>query len=428
MERIRMAELTGNLLVAQAGATSAVANSILAGVIQQAGKHECLEEIYGGLHGIRGVLREDLVDLNEELARVIEGLKYTPATALGACGSQFDSNQASEKSARDLDRLFEVFQAHNIRYFVYIGSGPSLADARRIDVCARDKGYELRVVGVPACISNDLPHTDHCPGYGSAIKFGATTAWEIAAGLSGMDADQATCAILEVAGRDAGWLAAGSALARRSDSNGPHIVLLPEVPLAEAAFLARVQELIASKSSCLIVASEGLKEASGKSIVAPSSHADAFGALSVPGVAEYLSGLIKKRLGIDSRCLKLSSAQLSAAYWASATDVAEAVACGEGAVRAAVHGQSGIMVKLVRLADAPYKCTTDVQPLADVASGPKLIPREWISENGLMPNEAFLAYARPLIAGEFKAPMEGGLPKFAALSKAPVEKKLSAFA
>ena len=399
-------------------------NSSLAGVIQQAGKHECIEEIYGGLHGIQGVLNEDLVDLNEEMARVIEGLKYTPAAALGTCRYKIDFKNQPEQAARDMDRLFEVFQAHNIRYFFYIGGNDSLDTARQIHERARETGYELRVMGVPKTIDNDLPHTDHCPGYGSAIKYNAATVMEIAADAGSMATEIGSCVVLEVMGRDAGWIAAGTALARRSEEDAPHLVLVPEIPFVEAAFLARVKDVVSARQCCIVVVGEGLKDPSGKSIAADTSRLDAFGHPVLSGMGEYLEDLVKERLGIKSRSVKLGYAQRAAAHLASATDVAEAVACGEGAVRAAVHGQSGFMVKLVRLGDAPYKWTTDLQPLADLAHASHAVPRDWMSEDGFMPNEKFLAYARPLIAGESRVPVEGGLPKFVVLNKAPVEKKL----
>jgi len=236
-----MAELVGNLLVAQSGGPTAVINASLAGVIQEAGKHEFIEEIYGGLNGIHGMLNEDLIDLNEEKARTIEGLKYTPAAALGTCRYKIDFKNKADQAARDMHRLFEVFQAHNIRYFLYIGGNDSQDTALKIHEQAVERQYELRVVGVPKTIDNDLPHTDHCPGFGSVIKYNGATVMEIAADVGSMATDDGACCLIEVMGRSAGWIAGGSVLAKRNPSEAPHFIWLPEIPLNEEPFLAKVQ-------------------------------------------------------------------------------------------------------------------------------------------------------------------------------------------
>src|SRR5579863_4980255 len=239
-----MAELVGNVLVAQSGGPTAVINASVAGVVQEAGKYDCIENIYGGLNGILGMLNEDLIDINEEKARNIEGLKYTPAAGLGTCRYKIDFKKKPELAAKEMDRLFEVFQAHNIRYFFYAGGNDSQDTAHKIHEQAVARNYEMRVMGVPKTIDNDLPHTDHCPGYGSVIKYNATTVMEVAADVASMATDDGFCCLIEVMGRSAGWIAAGCVVAKRSPSDAPHIILLPEIPLDEAAFLAKVQETI----------------------------------------------------------------------------------------------------------------------------------------------------------------------------------------
>src|SRR5882672_10280912 len=248
-----MAELAGNLLVAQSGGPTAVINASVAGVIQEAGKYECIEEIYGGLNGIRGMLNEELIDINEEKARTIEGLKYTPAAALGTCRYKLDFKKKPEQAARDMDRLFEVFKAHNIRYFFYARGNDSQDTAHKIHEQAIQRGYEMRVIGVPKTIDNDLPHTDHCPGFGSVIKYNATTVMEIAADVGSMATGDGACCIIEVMGRAAGWIAAGTVLAQRRASDAPHIILVPEVPFDEVAFLAKVQATVTQIKSCIVV-------------------------------------------------------------------------------------------------------------------------------------------------------------------------------
>jgi 6-phosphofructokinase 1 len=419
-----MAELVGNLLVAQSGGPTAVINASVAGVVQEAGRHGCIEEIYGGLNGILGILNEELIDLNEEKARSIEGLKHTPAAALGTCRYKIDFKKKPEHAAREMDRLFQVFQAHNIRYFFYAGGNDSQDTAHKIHEQAIQRGYEMRVIGVPKTIDNDLPHTDHCPGFGSVIKYNATTVMEIAADVSSMATDDGACCIIEVMGRSAGWIAAGTVLAKRHPSDAPHLILLPEIPLDQDKFLARVKAIVNEIKYCIIVAGEGLKDAAGNEIAANKSKLDAFGHPVLSGAAERLGEIVGEHLGLKTRTVKLGYAQRAAAHCASETDVEEAAACGEAAVRAAIEGKSGFMVKLVRLQDNPYKWTTDLQPLGDIANVEHFIPRDWINEDGFLPNEKFVEYAQPLIEGELHLPVEHGLPKFVVLEKSPVEKKL----
>lgn len=419
-----MAELAGSLLVAQSGGPTAVINASIAGVIQEAGRHECIEEIYGGLNGIVGILREDLIDLNDEKARAIEDLKHTPGAALGTCRYKLDFKNKPEQAAKDLERLFQVFEAHNIRYFFYAGGNDSQDTSNQIHQHALKRGYELRVIGVPKTIDNDLPHTDHCPGYGSVTKYNATTVMEIATDVSGMATDEGSCCIIEVMGRAAGWIAAGTVLGKRSPADAPHIILLPEVPFVEDKFLEKVREVIAAHKSCIVVVGEGLKDAEGHEIGADKSRLDAFGHPVLSGASDRVAELVQEKLKTKTRTVKLGYSQRAAAHFASATDVAEAVACGEAAVRAAMEGKSGFMVKLVRSQSEPYACTTDLQDLNDIANAVHLLPRDWIAEDGFLPNEKFVEYARPLILGEVKLPIEGGLPKFTTLEKVPVEKKL----
>jgi 6-phosphofructokinase len=421
-----MGELVGNLLVAQSGGPTAVINASLAGVIQEAGRHECIEEIYGGANGIVGVLNENLIDINEQKARTIEGLKYTPAAALGTCRYKLDFKKKPEQAAKDMDRLFEVFQAHNIRYFFYMGGNDSQDTAHKIHQQAQARGYEMRVNGVPKTIDNDLPHTDHSPGYGSVIKYNGTTVMEIAIDVAAMATSGGSCSLVEVMGRSAGWIAAGTVLARRSEHDAPHIILVPEIPLNQEMFLAKVKDQIDRTNSCVVVVGEGLKTGAGEEIAADKSRLDSFGHPVLSGAAEHLGELVQEHLKVKTRTVKLGYAQRAAGHLASATDVAEAIACGEAAVRAAINGQSGFMVKIVRTQNSPYKWTTDLQPLQDIANIEHLIPRDWFTEDGFLPNEKFIEYARPLIEGEVKYPIEGGLPKYVSLEKVFVEKKLPA--
>ncbi len=422
-----MSELVGNLLVAQSGGPTSVINSSLAGVIREAGKHEAIEEIYGGANGILGILNEELLDINDERVKTIEGLRYTPAAALGTCRYKIDFKKKPEKAARDMDRLFEVFQAHNIRYFFYIGGNDSQDTSHKIHEEAVKRSYDLRVIGVPKTIDNDLPHTDNCPGYGSAIKYNAATVMEVGIDVASMATDDGSCCIIEAMGRSAGWIAAGTVLAKRGNpANPPHIILLPEFPFEEEKFLAKVKETVNTYKYCIVVVGEGIKHPNGEEVGADKSRLDAFGHPVLAGAAEKLKELVQGRLSTKTRTVLLGYAQRAAEHFASLTDANNAFACGEAAVRAAVAGQSGYMVKIVREAQSngSAKWSTGLQPLADIANVEHFVPRDWISEDGFLPNEKFVEYARPLIEGEVRFPMEGGLPKYVTLEKSKVEKKL----
>jgi ATP-dependent phosphofructokinase / diphosphate-dependent phosphofructokinase len=283
----------------------------------------------------------------------------------------------------------------------------------------------MRINGVPKTIDNDLPHTDHCPGYGSAIKYTGATVMEIAADVTSMATEGGMCCLIEVMGRSAGWIAAGTVLAKRSPDDAPHMILVPEIRFNEEAFLARAKEIIGRLDCCVVVVGEGLKNEAGEEIAADKSRLDAFGHPVLSGAADHLCEWVQAKLNVKARTVKLGYAQRAAGHFASATDALEAAACGEAAVRAAIQGQSGFMVKLVREQDNPYKWTTGLQPLGDIANVEHLIPRDWFSEDGFLPNEKFIEYARPLIEGEVKFPIEGGLPKHTVLEKARVEKKLA---
>jgi len=423
-----MAELAGNLLVAQSGGPTAVINASLSGVIQEAGRHECIEEIYGGANGILGILAEDLIDINEEKARAIEGLRHTPAAALGTCRYKLDFKQKPEQAGRDMDRLFEVFQAHNIRYFIYLGGNDSQDTSLKVHQEALKRACDLRIVGVPKTIDNDLPHTDHCPGYGSVIKFNATTVMEIGLDVACMATEEGACCLVEVMGRRAGWIAAGTVLAKQGQpANPPHLVLLPEVAFDEERFLGKVKETVAALNYCVVVVGEGLKNAAGQEVGVDHQRLDAFGHPVLAGAAERLKDLVQNRLNLKARAVLLSYAQRAAAHWASRADADSAFACGEAAVKAAVAGQSGQMVKLLReiQPDGSVKWGTGLQPLTDIANVERLLPRDWITEDGFLPNEKFVEYARPLIEGEVKVPTEAGLPKYVALERCKVEKKLA---
>jgi len=419
-----MAELIGNLLVGQSGGPTAVINASIAGVIQEARQHACLRGIYGGLNGILGILKEELIDLQRESAATIEALKHTPGAALGTCRYKIDFKKKPAKAALDLGRLFQVFQAHNIRFFLYAGGNDSQDTAHKIHLEAVKRDYAMQIIGVPKTIDNDLPHTDHCPGFGSVAKYNACTVMEVAVDIGSMATDDGACGVVEVMGRSAGWIAASSILARRQPGDAPHIILLPEIPFNEEAFLDKVKATVEALRYCVVVVGEGLKNPDGTEFSADASRLDAFGHPVLAGAGERVAEVVQRKLHTKTRSIKLGYAQRCAAHYASATDAAEAVACGAAAVRAAVEGRSGLMVKIVRTQTNPYRWTTGLQPLEDIANVEHVLPRDWISPDGFLPNEKFVGYARPLIEGEVQVPTEGGLPKFAVLEKHRLPRKL----
>ena len=416
-----MAELVGNVLVGQSGGPTSVINASVAGLIAEALNHECIEEIYGTLNGVLGILHEDLIDLASESQQQIRALKYTPGAALGTCRFKL-------KKQADFDRVLEVFKAHNIRYFFYIGGNDSQDTADKISKLAQAQGYELRVIGVPKTIDNDLPGTDHCPGYASAIKYIATSVREVAADNEAMGQGDLV-SIIEVMGRSAGWIAAGAALAKRKDhpQDPPHLIYLPEIPFDQAKCIEDVKRILKREKFCLIVVAEGLVDENGN-YVAANAATDAFGHAQLGGAGDALAEIIGANVpGAKVRVAKPGLLQRCAAHSASKTDADEAFMAGEAAVEAAIAGETDKMVTLLRGDKEAYSCETGLTPLSEVANSIKKLPREWINEDGTSMNFQFLRYAQPLIQGEIVLPHDGGVPVFARLEKVRVDKVLPAY-
>jgi 6-phosphofructokinase len=416
-----MEELVGNVLVGQSGGPTAVINASVAGVVAEALNHSCIEEIYGSLNGVLGILHEDLIDLASESQQTIRGLKHTPGAALGTCRYKL-------KKQQDFERVLEVFKAHNIRYFFYAGGNDSQDTADKISKLAQQQGYELRVIGVPKTIDNDLPVSDHCPGYGSVIKYISTTVRELACDNEAMGQNDLV-SILEVMGRNAGWIAAGAALAKRRDHphDPPHLIYLPEVAFAPEKFVEDVKRVLKREKYCLVVVGEGLIDADGN-YVSAAENTDAFGHAQLGGAGEYLKSLVEQNLpAVKARVAKLGIAQRAAVHAGSKTDSDEAFLAGQAAVKAAINGETDKMVTLLRGDGDHYTCETGLTPLSEIANGVKKLPREWINEDGVSMNFQFLRYAQPLIQGETQVPFENGLPIFAKLEKVRVDKTLAPY-
>ena len=416
-----MAELVGNVLVGQSGGPTAVINASVAGVVAEALNHVDIEEIYGSLNGVLGILHEDFIDLASQSQQAIRALRHTPGAALGTCRYKL-------KKQADFDRVLEVFKAHNIRYFFYIGGNDSQDTADKISKLAQAQGYELRVIGIPKTIDNDLPNTDHCPGYGSVIKYIGTTVRELACDNSSMGQGDLV-QIVEVMGRSAGWIAAGASLAKRKDHphDPPHIILLPEIAFNPEKFTAEVKRVLSREKFCMIVVGEGLVDTDGNYVTADSAT-DAFGHARLGGVGEYLRELLDSNLpGVKTRVASLGIAQRAAAHCSSKTDNDEAFLAGQAAVKAAINGETDKMVTLVRGDTEHYTCETGLTPLTEIANSVKKLPREWINEDGVSMNFQFLRYAQPLVQGEVAVPYDAGLPVFANLDKSRVDKQLPAY-
>lgn len=413
-----MAELVGNCLIGQSGGPTAVINASVAGVVAEALNHSSIEEIYGSLNGVLGLLNEDFVDLAAESQQAIRGLRCTPGAALGTCRSKL-------KKAQEFERVLAVFKAHNIRYYFHIGDADSQETAAKISEMAKAQGYELRVIGIPKTIENDLPATDHCPGYGSAIKYIASTVKELSLDADSMgQGDLVT--IMEVMGRNSGWLAAGASLAKRRDhpNDPPHLVYLPEVPFTNEKFVEDVRRVLKREKHCVVVAGEGLVDKDGN-YVSVENNGTAESQLG--GIGEYLKDLVEGQVGAKARVARLGVTQRAAAHLASKTDADEAFLVGQAAVKAAVSGETDKLVTLVRGDGDNYTCETGLSALSDVVGNLKKLPKEWVNEDGVSLNFQFFRYATPLIQGEVTVPYENGLPSYVRLGKEGVDKTLSGY-
>jgi 6-phosphofructokinase 1 len=401
--------------VAQSGGPTAVINASACGVIQEAMKSEEITGVYAAHNGILGVLNERIFDMGRESARDIERLKTTPASALGSC-------RYKVRSEDDFARILSVFQRYGIRYFFYIGGNDSMDTADQVNKLAAKEGYELRCVGVPKTIDNDLAYTDHCPGYGSVIKYLAAMTLEAGSDTEALYTSD-TVNVIETMGRNAGWIAAGTALAKREDQDPPHMILLPEHPFDVEEFKGRVDHFLRRYERCVIVVSEGTKYPDGTYIAEQKGAfaRDSFGHTQLGGAGLFIKDLVEREVKVKARFAIPSTIQRTGIHFASLTDSQEAYIAGQKAVQLALSGVSGKMVTLERASEEPYKCVTGTVDLIDVANGEKYFPTEWIGEDGFSVTEEFLRYARPLIRGEVEAEIEGGLPRLVRFHKHFVE-------
>ncbi|MHC4983208.1 MAG: 6-phosphofructokinase [Planctomycetota bacterium] len=419
-----MGVLKGKAIVAQSGGPTAVINASAAGIIETALANDgTFTAVYGALNGILGVLREELYDLSKEDRAEIDRLRRTPSAALGSCRHKLKD---MDKNRRDYERILEVFKAHDVRYFFYIGGNDSMDTADKLGKLARELDYEMTAVGVPKTIDNDLAYTDHCPGYGSVAKYSATAVMEAGRDTEALYTHDTTT-VHEVMGRNAGWIAASTGLARRSEQDSPHIILLPEVPFDKDVFCTRVEECLKRYNRCFVACGEGIKTPDGGYLgeAGGTFAEDSFGHIQLGGASDAVRAIIETELGVKCRTNRAGTAQRNAMHFASGTDAQEAYMVGKAAVAAALKGISGKMITLERADDGGrYVCTTGLADLEKVANGEKPLPKEFISADGFGVTDAFRAYALPLIAGQAEIEIgSDGLPVYARLAKHMVDKK-----
>ncbi len=401
--------LGNTVLVGQSGGPTAAINASLAGVVCAA-RAAGLSAL-GMRYGIQGLLEGRTVNLDEKLAgpAELELLSHTPSSYLGSCRYKLPKPTEDETPYHTLFKRFAELGAHTV---LYIGGNDSMDTIAKLSRYGEATGSQIRFVGVPKTIDNDLILTDHTPGYGSAAKFIAATVDELACDADVYDLKSVT--FVEIMGRDAGWLAASSALAGEAGGHAPDLVLLPEVPLDEQALLQRLAGLLAEKNTVVAAVSEGVRTADGTLIcerAGSTARVDAFGhAAALSGTSRYLADVTKRELGCKTRAVELCTTQRCAAHLASQTDLTEAAGLGARGVGAALDGASGVMCALVRASDAPYEVRYDLVDVNRVANAVKTVPAEMIREDGMGVTETFLRYARPLIAGEPSLSYVGGVP------------------
>ncbi|RBP49088.1 6-phosphofructokinase [Arenicella xantha] len=413
-----------NAFYAQSGGVTPVINASAAGVIQAASQHpDKINKVYAGEDGILGALFEELIDTSMESEADIEALKMTPSGAFGSCRYKLKS---IEEQRAEYERLIDVFKAHDIRYFFYNGGGDSQDTAHKVSQLSDSMGYPITCVGVPKTIDNDLPFTDCSPGFGSVAKYVAISILEASMDVASMSSTSTKVFVMEVMGRHAGWIAAAAGLAADERGLGPDIILFPEVPFDEAAFLAKVAETVKNKGQCSIVVSEGAAYPDGR-FLADSGVRDAFGHAQLGGVAPVVTGLIKASLGFKCHWAVCDYLQRAARHIGSKTDVEHAYALGHEAVELAVSGHNAVMPTIVRTSDEPYEWKLGKAPLAEVANVEEKMPTDYISEDGFFITEACRRYLAPLIQGEDYPSYRNGLPEYVVLKKYKVAKKLPAF-
>ena len=410
-----------NAFYAQSGGVTSVINATACGVIETARSHsDRIANVYAGRNGIIGALTEDLIDTGKESDEAIAALRHTPSGAFGSCRYKLKS---LEENRAEYERLIEVFKAHDIGYFFYNGGGDSADTCHKISQLSEKMGFPMQAIHIPKTVDNDLPITDNCPGFGSVAKYIAISTREASYDVLSMAKTSTKVFVIEVMGRHAGWIAAAGGLAADEENDIPVVILFPEVKFNQERFLAKVKDCVESYGYCTVVVSEGAKWPDGK-FLAEQDTRDSFGHAQLGGAAPVVANIIKDAHGYKYHWAVADYLQRSARHIASKTDVEQAYALGKAAVEMALAGDNAIMPTVVRLSDDPYAWEIGKTDLVDVANVEKMMPAEYISEDGFGITDACRRYLIPLIEGEDYPPYERGMPKYVRLKNIGVVKKL----
>ena len=411
-----------NAFYAQSGGVTAVINASACGVIETARKHtDKIGNVYAGRNGIIGALTEDLIDTSKESAEDIAALRHTPSGGFGSCRFKLKS---LEDNKREYERLIEVFKAHNIGYFFYNGGGDSADTCYKVSQLSEKMGFPVQAIHVPKTVDNDLPITDNCPGFGSVAKYIAVSSLEASFDVRSMAKTSTKVFVIEVMGRHAGWIAAAGGLIE--DQGIPVVILFPEVEFDQEAFLAQVKSKVEEFGYVTIVVSEGTHWPDGK-FLAEQGTRDSFGHAQLGGAAPVVANMVKDALGYKFHWAVADYLQRAARHLSSQSDVEQAYALGEAAVEYALQGHNSIMPTVVRKSSSPYEWEIGEAPLSEVANVEKMMPMEFITEDGFGITDACKEYLYPLIQGEDYPPYENGLPKYVTLKNESVPKKLGDF-
>ncbi|TAN08348.1 MAG: 6-phosphofructokinase [Rhodanobacteraceae bacterium] len=413
----------GKLLYAQSGGVTAVINATAAAVIETCRQHRVTA--YAARNGILGVLREDLIDTSKESPAAIRALAHTPGGAFGSCRVKL---KAPEVDHARYARLIDVFRAHGIRWFLYNGGNDSADTALKLSQLGKTMGYDIRCIGVPKTVDNDLAVTDCCPGFGSVAKYTAVSLRECALDVRSMADTSTKVFVMEVMGRHAGWIAASAGLAGTTRDDAPHIILFPERAFDTDTFLARVAATVSRVGYCVVAASEGIKYGDGRFVADAHAGTDAFGHTQLGGVAPALAGMLRERLHLKTHWAMPDYLQRSARHIASRTDLEQAQAVGRAAVELALAGTNAVMPVIERVSDAPYRWKIATARLEQIANREKKLPRSFITRDGFGITAAARRYLAPLIRGEAPPPYgKDGLPDYVTLKNVAIRKQLPAW-
>ena len=401
-----------NVIVGQSGGPTAAINSSLAGVFRTA-KDRGYNKVYGMLHGVQGLLEGRYIDLSEHIRTGLDAelLKRTPSAYLGSCRYKLPGINEDKEV---YEKIFKILEDLEIDCFIYIGGNDSMDTIKKLSDYAIVMGSEIRFVGCPKTIDNDLALTDHTPGYGSAAKYIGTSVKEIIRDGWSLETSHGQIIVVEIMGRNAGWLTGASALSKGEDCDGPDAIYLPELDFDIDAFVKKCRELLKKKASIVIAVSEGIHTKDGKYISEmgnTTDYVDAFGHIQLTGTARYLCDVLAKEIGCKTRAIELSTLQRAASHCASRVDILEAYEVGGAAMKAADEGDSGKMVVINRLSDDPYQAGTEVKDVHKIANDERLVPREWITKDGTYVTSDFITYVRPLIQGDVGPIMVDGIPR-----------------